>query len=175
MTVSDERVSNPERRVRELGLTLPVDMPPAGSYAKFVRNGELLWLSGHLPDSGGTPLYMGKLGRELTTAQGYEAARQATICLLGSIRNAVGDLDRVQRVLKLFGMVNSTEDFTEQTQVINGASDLLADVFGDIGLHARSAVGMAQLPRNNCVEIEAVVVLAPDTATSSPFPTKGRS
>jgi enamine deaminase RidA (YjgF/YER057c/UK114 family) len=104
---------------------------------------------------------MGKLGRELTTGQGYEAARQAAICLLGSIRNATGDLNRVTRVVKLLGMVNSTDAFTEQTQVINGASDLLAEVFGEDGLHARSAVGMAQLPRNNCVEIEAVVSLAP--------------
>ena len=161
MTVSGERLWNPEQRVRELGLTLPVHMPPSGSYAKFVENGELLWLSGHLPDSAGTPVHMGKLGRDLTTEQGYEAARQAAICLLGTMRNATRDLTRVTRVVKLLGMVNSTDAFTEQTQVINGASDLLAEVFGQDGLHARSAVGMAQLPRNNCVEIEAVVSLAP--------------
>jgi enamine deaminase RidA (YjgF/YER057c/UK114 family) len=161
MTASGERLSTPEQRVRELGLTLPGRMPPSGRYAKFVQEGELLWLSGHLPDSAGAPLHMGKLGRELTTEQGYEAARQAAICLLGSIRTATGDLNRVTRVVKLLGMVNSTDEFTEQTQVINGASDLLAEVFGEDGLHARSAVGMAQLPRNNCVEIEAVVSLAP--------------
>jgi enamine deaminase RidA (YjgF/YER057c/UK114 family) len=160
MTVSDERLSGPERRVRELGLNLPADMPPAGKYTRFVHDGELLWLSGHLPDSGGQPIHMGKLGRDLTTAQGYEAARQAATCLLGTIRNAVGDLGRVQRVVKLLGMVNSTEDFTEQTQVINGASDLLEEIFGEGGIHARSAVGMVKLPRNNCVEIEAVVSLA---------------
>jgi enamine deaminase RidA (YjgF/YER057c/UK114 family) len=172
MTVSRGRI-DPELRVRELGLALPVEMPPSGRYAKFVQDGELLWLSGHLPDSAGAPLYMGKLGRELTTAQGYEAARQAAICLLGSIRNALGDLGRVQRVLKLLGMVNSTEDFIEQTQVINGASDLLADVFGEDGLHARSAVGMAQLPRNNCVEIEAVVALVPQNGTALVSSSKG--
>lgn len=161
MTLSDERLSIPERRVRELGLTLPVEMPPAGSYTRFVRDGELLWLSGHLPDSGGQAIHMGKLGRDLSTEQGYVAARQAAVCLLGSIRNAVGDLGRVQRVVKLLGMVNSTDEFTEQTQVINGASDLLEKVFEKGGVHARSAVGMVQLPRNNCVEIEAVVSLVP--------------
>jgi enamine deaminase RidA (YjgF/YER057c/UK114 family) len=172
MTVSDGRI-DPELRLREMGLTLPVEMPPAGRYARFVRDGELLWLSGHLPDSAGAPLYLGKLGREVTTVQGYQAARQAAICLLGSIRNAVGDLGRVQRVLKLLGMVNSTEDFIEQTQVINGASDLLTEVFGNDGLHARSAVGMAQLPRNNCVEIEAVVSLVPENGAPHISPRKG--
>jgi enamine deaminase RidA (YjgF/YER057c/UK114 family) len=104
----------------------------------------------------GAPDYTGKVGRDLTTAEGYQAA---TINLLGTVRQALGSLDRVTRVVKLFGMVNSTEDFTEQPQVINGASDLLQEVFGRAAVHARSAVGMPQLPRNSCVEVEAVIEL----------------
>lgn len=146
-----------ERRLSEMRLTLPDSVPPVGNYVRAVRTANLLFVSGHLPDSSGEPLHVGKLGRDLTTEQGYDAARQATINLLGTVRTALGDLNRVRRVVKLLGMVNSTEDFIEQPQVINGASDLLDEVFGEIATHARSAVGMAQLPRNNCVEIETVV------------------
>lgn len=148
-----------DRRLSELGLTLPEATTRRGTYASTARTGNLLFVSGHLPDSAGEPLHVGKLGRDLTTDQGYAAARQAGINLLGCVRAAIGDLDRVTAVVKLFGMVNSTEDFIEQSQVINGTSDLFAEVFEDAPLHARSAVGMAQLPRNNCVEIEVVIEL----------------
>jgi enamine deaminase RidA (YjgF/YER057c/UK114 family) len=147
----------PEQQVASLGLQLPAIVPPVGNYVRTVRSGNLLFVSGHLPDSAGTPSHMGKLGRDLTTTEGYQAARQSAINLLGSVRQALGSLDQVTRVVKLFGMVNSTEDFTDQPQVINGASDLLQEVFGPAAVHARSAVGMAQLPRNNCVEVEAII------------------
>jgi enamine deaminase RidA (YjgF/YER057c/UK114 family) len=157
MRAKPEFTQSAEHRLSEMGLTLPDSVPPAGNYTRAVRTGNLLFISGHLPDSSGEPLHKGKLGRDLTTEQGYDAARQAAINLLGTARKTLGDLNRVRRVVKLLGMVNSTEDFTEQPQVINGASDLLDEVFGEIATHARSAVGMAQLPRNNCVEIEAIV------------------
>jgi len=145
-----------DARVAELGLELPSSIPPAGNYLRYMVTGNLLFTSGHLPDSAGTPIHVGKLGRDLTVEQGYEAARHAMINMLGTVRNALGTLDRVTRVVKLLGMVNSTEEFVQQPDVINGASDLLTEIFGDIAPHARSAVGMAQLPRNNCVEIEGV-------------------
>lgn len=145
-----------DARIAELGIELPTEIPPAGNYLRYMKTGNLLFTSGHLPDSAGPPIHVGKLGRDLTVDQGYEAAREAMINMLGTVRNALGSLDRVTRVVKLLGMVNSTEDFIEQPQVINGASDLLQEIFGDVAPHARSAVGMAQLPRNNCVEVEGV-------------------
>jgi len=158
MTTS-ETLPGPEQQIARLGLRLPTAVPPVGNYVRAAQTGNLLFVSGHLPDSAGAPDYTGKVGRDLTTAEGYQAARQATINLLGTVRQALGSLDRVTRVVKLFGVVNSTEDFTEQPQVINGASDLLQEVFGRAAVHARSAVGMPQLPRNNCVEVEAVIEL----------------
>jgi enamine deaminase RidA (YjgF/YER057c/UK114 family) len=152
----------PEARLAVLGLTLPAVVPPVGLYVRAVLTGNLLFCSGHLPDSAGEPIHLGKLGRDLTTEQGYAAARQAAVNLLGTIRTSVGSLDRVRRVVKLLGMVNSTEDFVEQPLVMNGASQLLHDVLGERAIHARSAVGMVQLPRNNCVEIEAIVEIVPD-------------
>lgn len=146
-----------DARVAELGITLPESIPPVGKYLRSVQTGNLLFVSGHLPDSAGDPIYTGKLGRDLTVEQGYEAAREAAIAMLGTVHQALGTLNRVTRIVKLLGMVNSTESFIEQPQVINGASDLLHEVFGaSVAAHARSAVGMAQLPRNNCVEIEGV-------------------
>lgn len=146
-----------ERKLAEMRVTLPRSVPPMGSYVKSTRSGNLLFVSGHLPEKEGKSLYPGKLGREVNTEQGYEAARQVAINLLGTVHEALGDLDRVRRVVKLFGMVNSTDDFTEQTQVINGASDFLVEVFGECALHTRSAVGMNQLPRNNSMEIEMIL------------------
>lgn len=149
--------STPEDCVKELGLELPSSIPPIGNYVRAMATGNLLFVSGHLPDSAGTPLYLGKLGRDLTVEEGYLAAQQATLALLGTVKQSLGSLNRVTQVVKLLGMVNSSEDFTQQPQVLNGASDLLQAVFGDRATHARSAVGMAQLPRNNCVEIEAII------------------
>ncbi|RGC68603.1 Endoribonuclease L-PSP [Micromonospora sp. MW-13] len=149
-----------DARVAELGIDLPRSVPPVGNYLRSMQTGNLLFLSGHLPDSAGTPIHVGKLGRDLTVEQGYEAAREAAVAMLGTVRNALGSLDRVTRIVKLLGMVNSTEDFIEQPAVINGASDLFHEIFGDRAPHARSAVGMAQLPRNNCVEIEGIFEVA---------------
>ena len=147
----------PDEVVRRLGIILPRVVPPVGRYVRAVQTGNLLFCSGHLPDSAGDPIFLGALGTELTTAQGYEAARQATVNLLGTIQASLGSLDRVSRIVKLLGMVHSAPDYIEQPQVMNGASDLLDEVFGERAIHARSAVGMVQLPRNNCVEIEAIV------------------
>jgi enamine deaminase RidA (YjgF/YER057c/UK114 family) len=150
-----------EERLERLGVELPLSIPPAGNYVRAVQTGNLLFLSGHLPDSAGEPIYKGKLGHDLSTEQGYEAARQAAINMLGTVRASVGSLDRVLRIVKLLGMVSSTETFIEQTTVINGASDFLSEVFDEeIAPHARSAVGMMQLPRGNCVEIEGVFEVA---------------
>lgn len=148
---------SPNERVKSLGISLPTSIPPVGNYVRSKITGNLLFLSGHLPDSAEEPIHLGKLGRDLTTEQGYAAARQAIIAMLGTIHNALGSLDRITAFVKLLGMVNSTEDFIEQPAVINGASDLLHEIFGETAIHARSAVGMAQLPRGNCVEIEAIV------------------
>jgi enamine deaminase RidA (YjgF/YER057c/UK114 family) len=113
-------------------------------------------LSGHLPDSAGDPVHKGRLGSDLTVEEGYLAARQAAVNMLASAKAALGSLDRVRRVVKLFGMVCSAETFLAHTEVINGASDLLDEVFGEIAPHARSAVGLVQLPRGNCVELEGI-------------------
>src|SRR5687768_2721558 len=139
-----------EERLKALGIELPdVAAPtPADKVLNYQRIGNVLYLSGHGPKRQGKVAYVGKLGREFTTPDGYEAARLTTINILATLKQALGDLDRVRQVAKLLVMVNSTEDFTEQPKVAFGASDLLVEVFGDAGRHARSAVGMAQLPNN---------------------------
>lgn len=150
----------PEARLQKPGIALPPTSKPVASFVNYVRSGNLLFLSGHAYCGPATAVDHGKLGRDLTTAQGYEAARRAGLCLLASLQEATGgDLNRVKRIVKVQGMVNSTDDFTEQSQVINGCSDLLVDVFGERGKHARAAVGMAALPGNLSVEIEMVVEL----------------
>jgi enamine deaminase RidA (YjgF/YER057c/UK114 family) len=131
------------------------------NYVPAVRVGNLVFLSGHGPRGDARHRYVGKVGRDLTTEEGYRAARQVMIGMLATLKATIGDLDRVRRIVKLLGMVNCTEDFTEQPQVINGASDLLVDLFGDRGRHARSAVGMQSLPGGRegsiAVEIEMIV------------------
>ena len=150
-----------EQRLAELGITLPPTTPPVANYVRTVRTGNLLFVSGQTAMRDGRPLHPGKLGRDVTVEQGYEAARQIAIGLLGAVRDALGDLDRVRRSVKLLGMVNSAEDFGDQPKVINGASDLLVEVFGEAGRHARSAVGMGALPGNASVEIEMIVEVEP--------------
>lgn len=153
-------MGNVESRLAALGYLLPQLGASGGRYLRSFRTGNLLFVSGHLPDSDGVPRFMGKLGQDLGTAEGYQAARMAIINALASVKGAIGDLDSVRHFVKLFGMVNSTPDYKDHAQVINGATDLLCDVFGDaIGPHARSAVGMASLPRGNSVEIEAILEL----------------
>jgi enamine deaminase RidA (YjgF/YER057c/UK114 family) len=151
-----EAVMHIEDKLAQMGLTLPEPGPPAGNYVGAVRVGNLLFVSGHGPRQQGQYL-AGKVGRDLTTEQAYEAARVVMLNCLASVRRELGDLDRVKRIVKLFGMVNCTEDFTEHPRVINGASDLLVALYGDNGRHARSAVGMQQLPMNIAVEIEMIV------------------
>ncbi|MBK9545069.1 MAG: RidA family protein [Dehalococcoidia bacterium] len=145
------------QRLNELGIELATPRPPQANYVSAVRTGNLIFLSGtgpYLPDGG---LVTGKVGGELTVEQGYAAARWAMLALLANLQAELGDLERVARVVKLLGMVNCTVDFTRQPEVINGASDLLVEVFGERGRHARSAVGMFALPRNIAVEIEMIV------------------
>ena len=147
-----------EEKLAEMGLELVPQSPTIGNFVPSVRVGELLFVAGHLPrQPDGTLLNSGKVGRDVTIEQGYEAARLAMINCLTSVKEAVGDLEKVKRVVKLLVMVNATEDFDRQFLVGNGASDLLVELFGEQGRHARSAVGMESLPLNCCVEIEMIV------------------
>jgi len=146
-----------EARLKEMGIKLPPPVTPVANYVPSVRSGNLVFLSGHGPfREDGSPI-IGKVGSELTTEQGYEAARRVAIGLLGSLKAEIGDLAKVKRVVKLLGLVNCPSDFTDQPKVINGASDFLVDVFGARGKHARSAVGTNALPMNIAVEIEMIV------------------
>jgi len=149
-----------EKKLTALGLTLPPVPTPIANYVPAVRTGNLVFISGHGPVTmvdGKVSYIRGKVGRELTVEQGYEAAKVVTLNMLQSLKGVVSDLDRVRRIVKLLGFVNCTEDFPDQPKVINGASDLLVELYGDRGRHARSAVGMYQLPFGIAVEIEMVV------------------
>lgn len=149
-----------EAKLQELGITLPGKRPAAGNYVSAVRTGNLLFVSGHGPTGDDGQLITGKLGRDLDIDQGYEAARRVALACLATIKAEVGNLDNVTRIVKLLGMVNCTEDFGDHPKVINGASDFLVELFGDAGRHARSAVGMQNLPFGMAVEIEMVVEVA---------------
>ncbi|AHM63086.1 transcription regulator [Flammeovirgaceae bacterium 311] len=152
--------SDPNTRLKELGIELPAAEKPVANFVKWVRSGNMLYLSGHGPCGAPAAIARGKLGQDLTIEQGYEAARHVAICLLATLNDATaGELGKVKRVVKVLGMVNSAPDFYDQPKVINGCSDLLTQVFGEKGKHARSAVGMASLPGNISVEIEMVVEL----------------
>lgn len=145
-------MSTPEEKLMELGLTLPPIRPTLGSYVSCVRTGNLLFTAGQ-----GVDEYHGKLGRDLTTEEGYLAAQQSMLNLLRVVKDEIGELSKVKQFVKILGMVNCTEDFTEHPAVMNGASDLIGKVFGDKGKHGRSAVGMAQLPNNTAIEIEIII------------------
>lgn len=146
-----------EQRLKDLKLELPVPPKPLANYVPVVRVGDLLFLSGVLPSRDGQLVMTGKLGQGLTVEQGAEAARIAVLNGLSSIRSATGSLDRVKQIVKMVGYVASGPGFTEQPQVLNGASDVLLSLFGDAGRHARVAVGAAELPRHAPVEIELIV------------------
>lgn len=148
-----------EAKLATLGIAIPAASAPAANYVPFVITGSQLWISGQISMANGT-LMTGKLTGEADVEAGRAAARQCAINLIAQIKAALGDLDRVKRVVKLVGFVNSGPDFTDQPKVVNGCSDLFVDVFGDAGRHARSAVGVAQLPFNVSVEIEAVIEFA---------------
>ena len=146
-----------ESKLAAMGLELPTPPPPVANYVRAVRTGNLVFVSGHGPSRDGKLVYQGKLGADLDVETGYQAARLVMLNCLSSLKEAIGDLDRVTRIVKLLGMVNSAPDFGQQPEVINGASDLLTELYGERGRHARSAVGMAALPRGIAVEIEMVV------------------
>jgi enamine deaminase RidA (YjgF/YER057c/UK114 family) len=142
-------------KLKELGIELPTAGAPAAAYVMSTQSGNTVYLSGHIAKKDGK-VWAGKLGANLTTEEGKAAARSIAIDLLATLHAHVGDLNRVKRIVKLMSLVNSTLDFTEQHLVTNGASELIADVFGERGKHARSAFGVAQIPLGACVEIELI-------------------
>jgi enamine deaminase RidA (YjgF/YER057c/UK114 family) len=146
-------------RLQALGITLPPVATPAAAYVPFVQTGNLVFLSGHIAKRDGKS-WVGQLGREIDTATGKLAARAVAIDLLGTLHAAIGDLNRVERIVKLVSLVNSAPDFTEHHLVTNGCSELLGEVFGEKGQHARAAFGVAQIPTGACVEIDMVVQVA---------------
>ena len=164
----------PEARIKQLGITLPTPSTPMANYVPGVRVGNLLYLSGHGPIREGSPTARGKVGRDLSTQDAYRIAREVGINLLASARGLLGSLDKVKRVVKVLGMVNSAEGFGEQPQVINGCSDLMVEVFGENGRHARSAVGMAGLPVSIPVEIEMILEVRGGNRGSATAATRGR-
>jgi enamine deaminase RidA (YjgF/YER057c/UK114 family) len=146
-------------RLTDLGISLPPLAIPAAAYVPFVRSGHLIFVSGHIAKREGKP-WVGQLGRDMDTATAKTAARAIGIDLLGTLHAALGDLNKIDRIVKLMSLVNSTPDFTEQHLVTNGCSELFAEVFGDKGAHARSAFGVAQIPMGACVEIELIAQVA---------------
>jgi len=142
-------------KLKSLNITLPTIESPAAAFVPFVRAGNLVFLSGHIAKKDGKP-WTGKLGTDLTTAEGKQAARSIAIDLLATLQAAVNDLNKIQRIVKLLVLVNSAPTFTEQHLVANGASELFVEIFGERGAHARSAFGVAQIPLGSCVEIELI-------------------
>jgi enamine deaminase RidA (YjgF/YER057c/UK114 family) len=150
----------PQDRLKELGITLPPLAIPAAAYVPFVRSGNLVFISGHIAKREGRP-WVGQLGLTMATEEGKAAAGAVAIDLMGTLQAAVGDLSKVRRIVKVLSLVNSTATFTEHHVVTNGCSELLGQVFGaEIGAHARSAFGVAQLPMGACVEIELIAEIA---------------
>ncbi len=145
-----------EARLRALGIALPNLPPSGGTYVHAVRTGQLIFLAGHVPFRSDGSLVVGRLGQDLDADAGYEAARLAALGMLATLRHELGSLDAVRRIVKVNGVVNATPEFFEHTKVINGASDLLVEVFGEAGQHARLAVGYASLPFNISLEVELI-------------------
>jgi enamine deaminase RidA (YjgF/YER057c/UK114 family) len=156
-------MSRYEEALAELGLTIPEAAAPVANFVPYVVTGDLVYVSGQIPMRDGEIGFVGKLGREFDVGQGREAARACALNVLSVLRQACGgDLDRVSRCVRLGGFINSSDDFTAQPEVMNGASDLLVAVFGERGRHARTAVGVNSLPRGVAVEVDAVFELASD-------------
>jgi enamine deaminase RidA (YjgF/YER057c/UK114 family) len=147
------------KKLEELNIQLPPVAVPAAAYVPFVQTGNLVFLSGHIAKKDGKP-WVGQLGKTMGTEEGQQAARAVAIDLMGTLHAAVGDLNKIKRIVKVMSLVNSTGDFTEQHVVTNGCSELLGQVFGTAGAHARSAFGVAQIPLGACVEIELIAELA---------------
>jgi enamine deaminase RidA (YjgF/YER057c/UK114 family) len=152
-----QQASDPEQRLKELNIQLGAMKQPIANYVKAVQTGNLLFLSGHIPDEVQGKKTRGKVGSQLSVDEGKEAARLTAISLLATLKAYVGDLNKVKRIVKVFGMVNAEPSFTQHPTVINGCSDLMVEVFGEKGKHARSAVGMGSLPLDAAVEIEMIV------------------
>jgi enamine deaminase RidA (YjgF/YER057c/UK114 family) len=148
-----------DKKLKELNVELFTPGKPIANYVKAVRTGNLLFLAGHGPTKADGSNITGKVGKDLTIEQGYEAAKQTAIALLSTLKAEIGDLNKVKRIVKVNGWVNCPPDFTDQPKVINGCSDLLVAVFGDKGKHARAALGTNALPMNIAVEIEMVIEL----------------
>ncbi len=146
-----------EDKIKQLGLVLPEPSRPVAAYIPATFSGNMVFTAGQLPVAGGEMQYSGRLGEDLTVEDGYNAAKICALNCLAAVKSVIGDLDLITRIVKLTGYVNSGADFTDQPKVINGASELLVELFGDYGRHARSAVGVAALPLNAAVEIEMVV------------------
>ena len=146
-----------DKKLKELNIQLFEPAKPMANYVKAVRTGNLLFIAGHGPTKADGSNITGKVGKDLTVEQGYDAARQTGIAILSTLKAELGDLNKVKRIVKVLGMVNCTENFTDQPKVINGFSDLMVSVFGEKGKHARSAVGMYALPINISVEVEMIV------------------
>ena len=149
-----------ETRLAEMGYTLPSPPEPIGNYLSACRSGNLMWMAGVGSRRGDGSRISGKLGADLTVEQGYEAAQWCALNLLARMKEELGDLDRVTRILKVVGMVNSSPDFGEQAKVVDGASDLFVELFGETGRHSRSAPGMAVLPRDTAVIVDCVIEFA---------------
>lgn len=150
-------IQTPEQNLKNLGIVLPEASQPVATYVNAVRVGNLLFMSGKGPLKSDDTYITGKLGKDLSIEQGYEAARLAAICHIAVLKTELGDLKKVKRIVKVLGLVNCIDEFTEQPKVINGYSDLMVAVFGEKGKHARSAVGINALPMNIAVEVEVIV------------------
>lgn len=158
-TINAQSRVDPEKNLATLGITLITPVPPTANFAKAVTTGKMVYLSGHGPDKPGGGQMTGKLGSDLTVEQGQEAARLVGISLLSSLKAEIKDLNKVKRIVKVLGLVNAVPTFERHSQVMNGFSDLMVQVFGDSGKHARSAIGVGSLPNNIPVEIEMIVEL----------------
>jgi enamine deaminase RidA (YjgF/YER057c/UK114 family) len=161
----------PEEKLKALNIELPVVKAPVANFVHVVRTGNLLYLSGKGPSDANGNSITGKVGRDLTVEEGQKAARSVAITQIAVLKNELGDLSRVKRIVKVLGMVQCEDTFTEQPKVMNGFSDLMVEVFGEKGKHARSAVGMSSLPWNIAVEVELIVEVEPDGITSNPTKT----
>ena len=148
---------SPEEKIKSLGLTIPPAPQPVAAYVPAVKSGSYIYTSGQLPMVAGELKYIGKLGQELSVEEGYEAAKICALNCLGAVKSITGSLDEVIKIVKLTGFVNSSQGFTGQPKVINGASDILGEIFGEKGRHARSAVGVKELPLGAAVEIEMII------------------
>ena len=145
-----------ERRIERLGLTLPEPPKPAAAYVPFILTNDLVYISGQGTTLGGKPRYTGRVGKDLTVEQGYEAAKVCALNIISVLKSAVEDLDKIDRIVKVVGFINSAEGFEKQHLVLNGASELLQKAFGERGKHARTAIGVSELPLNNAVVVELI-------------------